>query len=632
MDSERWDERLERWIAVLVGAAIGLAVLAFGGVRIGEFLWIEGLMALALLLWGVRIWTVRDHRLLWPPVCWGVLGFGLWAVWRTAVADVAYVAWGEGMRIATYTALYFVAVNNLNRQSVAQGLAWFLAGLATLLCFYGAWQFATGANAVWGFERSADYVRRASGTYMNPNHFAGLLALLLPVAIGTVIAGRMKPVGRVLLGYAALAMMAGLALSLSRGGWAAASVGVGLVLLALSRHRDYRRAAVVSVAVIVVGIGAVAMRSHWIQGRVAQSQDLEPTARNSRPHIWRAAVGMWQDHPWFGVGPAHFSERFKAYRTRWVHGEPERAHNDYLDALADWGVLGVTVLAVPLVLLGYGVVRTLRQVRRDPGDLEVKRSGRYAFVLGASGGLAALAAHSLADFNWHIPANAMVAVLWMGLLTGYFRYATDDWWVSSRWPWRWAVSLGLILPLTGLLGWDLVQRGRETRHLERAQRAIPASDGQVADLEAAWRIDSRNAWTAYRLAEAYRLRSFTGEGEFRQWGQRALEWFEVAARLNPFEPVFRHRAGMCLDWLGEPDRAAGYYQAARELDPEGRITSFYMGWHEMQKGNLAEARRWFTLSTEQGWPPYEPAMDYLRVLDEREAVLMRRGMEPGAGR
>jgi tetratricopeptide (TPR) repeat protein len=367
--------------------------------------------------------------------------------------------------------------------------------------------------------------------------------------------------------------------------------------------------------ILMLAAGAVFVRTPVMQQRLENSHDLNPMSRNSRPNIWRAAVGMWRDHPWFGVGPAHFSVRFKKYRTHWAHGEPNRAHNDYLNTLSDWGVAGTTVIAIPWVLLGYGAARTLRQVRRDPGDLEAKRSRRYAFVLGGAGGLVALMVHSFFDFNFHIPANAMVAVTWMALLTGYSRYATDNWWVSSTRPWRPAVIVLIALPLLAAIGWDLSRRGRETLHLERARRALAFSDAQVAAFKAAWEIVPRNAVTAEYLGEILRRRSFEGLAGHEAMAREALEWFRIAARIDPFNPVYRFNAGMCLDWLEEYDRADREFNAALELDPEGRITSFHMGWHQLQLGNLAAAREWFVKSVSQGWPPYQPAVDALRRLE-----------------
>ncbi len=616
MDVERWDSGLERVILGLVAFALGFAILRFGAADLRDFLVVEGLTAAAALAWVARIWLVREHRLLWPPVCWGVLLFVAWAVWRTYEADLPYVARGELLRILAYATLFLVIVNNLHRQGTAQILMWVLLGVTTAMCFYSAWQYAGGRNTVWGFPRAQDYVGRGSGSFMCPNHFAGLLGLLLPLTLAMLVAGRLKPLGRVFLAYIALVLLAGLALTFSRGGWLASGLAVAGVLVALARNPDYRRPALVGLAVIALGGGLLVSRSAFMKNRIETWHDLDSGARNSRINIWKATVAMWRDHKWLGVGPAHFNERFKQYRTHWVHGEPLRAHNDYLNALADWGVAGSAVIAVPWLLLGYGVARTLRQVRRDPGSIEVKRSDRYAFVLGASGGLAALLIHAFVDFNFHIPANALVAVTWIALLAGYSRYATDDWWVSSRRPWRLPVTL-LVLGLAGAILHDLSRRGPETRHLDRASLRGDGTPGQLEELQAAWAAEPGNAFTAYRIGECHRLRSFLGDAGYEEEARQALEWFERAIERHPFHPLHRFRAGMCLDWIRRHEEARPHFQKAVELDPEGRITSFYMGWHFLQCSDIQAAYDWFVKSTKQGWPPYEPAVKYLEILERR---------------
>jgi hypothetical protein len=172
MDLDRWDAWLERVILGLVAGALGFAVLAFGGVRLGEFLVVEALVAVAAIVWLVRVGMIRSHRLLWPPVSWGVLAFAAWAVWRSLEADLPYVAWGT----APYSDLHdsvFVVVNNLHRQDTAHGLTWFLVGLATLLAFMAPGSSPPRATASVGSTAAAGVPRQR--IHVCPNHFAGLL-------------------------------------------------------------------------------------------------------------------------------------------------------------------------------------------------------------------------------------------------------------------------------------------------------------------------------------------------------------------------------------------------------------------------------------------------------------------------
>jgi len=86
---ERW---CERGILASVMAILVLGPLALGAVGTLPFLIIQGLTVLAGLLWLGRLWSSPKPQLLWPPICWAVLVFALYAVARYLTADIEYVA------------------------------------------------------------------------------------------------------------------------------------------------------------------------------------------------------------------------------------------------------------------------------------------------------------------------------------------------------------------------------------------------------------------------------------------------------------------------------------------------------------------------------------------------------------
>ena len=79
---------------------------------------------------------------------------------------------------------------------------------------------------------------------------------------------------------------------------------------------------------------------------------------DTRYILWRAAIKVWEQDVWWGVGPGHYDYRFRQFRPVEVQMRPGWAHNDYLNALAEWGVVGTTLVASAWVLLGLGVFKT----------------------------------------------------------------------------------------------------------------------------------------------------------------------------------------------------------------------------------------------------------------------------------
>ncbi len=222
-------------------------------------------------------------------------------------------------------------------------------------------------------------------------------------------------------------------------------------------HRTYRLPSL-ALLVVIVGAGLYYLpRSFPIQARVKPL--FEGPGRfedDARYQLWQAALRVWQQNVWWGVGPAHYDYRFRQFRPAREQLRPGWAHNDYLNALAEWGVVGTGLVAVAWGLLGWGVLKTWPCVRGKPRDIGGERnSNKFAFVLGASLGLAAILAHSVVDFNMHIPANAILAVALMALLSSHLRFATDRYWVTLRGWWKAVAGVVVLAGLAylGQQGW-----------------------------------------------------------------------------------------------------------------------------------------------------------------------------------
>jgi hypothetical protein len=112
-----------------------LAILVFGPLAMGAvdawaFLVVQGLTMGVMLLWALRIWISPKPQLLWPPICWVVLAFTIYAIARYLTADIEYVARQEMIQVLLYAFLFFAIVNNLYRQEFSQVISFTLIFLA----------------------------------------------------------------------------------------------------------------------------------------------------------------------------------------------------------------------------------------------------------------------------------------------------------------------------------------------------------------------------------------------------------------------------------------------------------------------------------------------------------------------
>src|SRR6478736_283120 len=249
MNRETLDRWCERGILGLILGILIYSPLAYGTARLQEFLVVQLLTVVALLLWLARVWLSEKPKFLFPPLGWAVLAFTGYAIGRYLTCDVEYVGRQELLRILVYAAVFFLVLNNLHRQESTQIIAFTWFGLAVLISFYAVIQFATKSDLVWDVH--SGYVGRGSGTYICPNHLAGFLEMLVPLAVAYAFVGRGKALTRIFISYAVLVMIAGIAATASRGSWVAVAVALISLALLLLSHRSFRWSALALLALLV---------------------------------------------------------------------------------------------------------------------------------------------------------------------------------------------------------------------------------------------------------------------------------------------------------------------------------------------------------------------------------------------
>jgi len=293
---------------------------------------------------------------------------------------------------------------------------WPIVAVGALEAGLGLWQYfgGTGEQARWG-------------TYANHNHYAGFLEMALPFAVVYPVALLRRtrsrghtPVAPALgaCGVWALAglMFAGIVHSLSRMGFIATlaslfvmgTLALGTRQLSWVARSRRRQAVTVGLVAALVLAGFVFLPPDKLIVRFAQLDSTDVTA-GGRTQLWSETLPLIKAYPFFGCGLGGYETAFMRFKAFEPLVTDNYAHNDYLQLLAELGVAGFAIGAA----LAFSVVRMA--VRRavsaaDPG-------GRY-FAVACAGALAAILAHSLADFNLYIPANAMLLAWIAGMTMG----------------------------------------------------------------------------------------------------------------------------------------------------------------------------------------------------------------------
>lgn len=267
--------------------------------------------------------------------------------------------------------------------------------------------------------------RGTFGPFVNRNHFAGFLEMGVGLAGGLLVGRAAKREWMLIYGGCALLMCAGIGLSASRGGVLA--LAAELMFLALlgvptffSGHGEKSRRAGVLVraaATVLIGLGAVAgavlltgsegLFQNFSQIQTETEGKLPAGERFSRRDIWGATTQMVKDHPLLGVGLGAFQFAYTRYDQSTGAQRVEQSHNDYLQVLADAGLVGGVLMLAFVVLLfakGFSAVGTHDRKKR-------------AIAMGALAGCFAIAVHSFVEFNLQVTANAQLFLALAALAT-----------------------------------------------------------------------------------------------------------------------------------------------------------------------------------------------------------------------
>jgi O-antigen ligase len=237
------------------------------------------------------------------------------------------------------------------------------------------------------------------GPYVNHNHYAGLMEMLVPVPLILSLT-RLAPAKVRTAAAAAAAVMVGtIFLSGSRGGMLA--IAAELVILAallVKQKRGLRTAVGIGVFMVIV-IGLLV----WIGGaelgkRLATAgPGHSELSGDIRAYINRDGFRMFLKRPVLGWGLGAFPIVYPQFRTFYTNFFVNEAHNDYLQLLVEMGLLGFATMVWFVVTL---YIRAIKKIGNWAG--EISGAVTLACLLGLSG----ILVHSAVDFNLQIPANA----------------------------------------------------------------------------------------------------------------------------------------------------------------------------------------------------------------------------------
>jgi O-antigen ligase len=428
-----WGTRLDRIVADGGLLLLALTALAFGTVEYWSIALFAGMVLLLFLIWGIRLMLRGASAPSFPAILIPLLLFLGWGIvqtfsWRDARGQRHTLSMDpESTWLALEVGALLLVLGVLTSHSMAvpgriRRIALFLTIFGFALSLFGLVQdLSWNGRYYWILEPSIT-PSHPFASFVNHNHFAGFVEMIAPIPLAFALSGRLRREQALLAGFAAALMGVAVFASLSRGGMLSLLVGLGVVLLpgAVWRKEEQRSASRLGVVSFLPGlvlVGTIAVGVFWVAADEVIDR-IEPVAPageearlgsppgevarigsafyQNRGFIWADTLRIIRAHWGAGVG-------LGAYLTAYTrHSEEDRAlliaqaHNDYLQALAEGGVIAGGLILLFLWLLFRAVGWS-----RDHPDWRAR-----ALARGATGGLTAMLVHSLFDFNLQLISNS----------------------------------------------------------------------------------------------------------------------------------------------------------------------------------------------------------------------------------
>ena len=431
-----WNYRRLGLASILVGAGVAWTVNANGGARGGS--WYVCLLLVgcaALLSWLPRVeplrllehWHIRFIGLLlaYPVlqiVPYPILLLRLLSPSRARLADLARPVTGPTyfaslsvtptatidyfFRLLAYVLVFFI-IRELTVRT--RGSRFWTPAIPVILV--GLWQAVT------------IHIRFSSGpdllaAYENSGHFTGLLAIALPLTVLygiSLIQGDPWRYDSRAHTYTGIGFLLGAAYMFvtivdAQSTMAFTATWVSFLVMSagpISVRIPARWRSIVGLALVGAIIATFVVllpdhTAHGLRGLLAGGN-----TRRNLP-AFRDILHLVAGYPLFGAGLGSFASLFAQYQTGVVDSSFKYAHNDYVQLVSELGIVGTILLAGWVYFALSGAIRTTRH----------EWPGRRLLALGCVGGIAASTVLSLSDFNLYVPANALIVVWLVAVVSG----------------------------------------------------------------------------------------------------------------------------------------------------------------------------------------------------------------------
>jgi len=416
--------RTEKFTIAILVISVAVSMTLFGVWE--DKVWLCAPL-LTLVYLSVAVWlaaaTVGGRSiscLQTPPGGVWLLLFWLYSMALIPFSVLPYEAKISTLYFGGCLAVYWASSNLLSRFSLRKTVWITVFVLLVFVALYSLVQHKINPEMLFGRLRYTNYDERLGGTYICPNHIAHLFQLWLPLCIVFLFIPQFGWFWRICFAYALPLFLLLIYQTQSRAGILGAMAAIGATVLLLILRKSRRAFGVALIVIPLLGVitlGALWTGSSMFRDRMTpvvkvltmvSAGDWEGAAATDfRPQTWLDTITMIKDRPVFGVGSGNYGLTFEDYRQRCqaVRVKTVHPHNEYLELLAEHGMVGCVLVLCLLLSISRQMIRFILNSPRPYHALPA------VALLGA---MAGTAVHGFFDFELRIFPNAMMLSLLAG--------------------------------------------------------------------------------------------------------------------------------------------------------------------------------------------------------------------------
>ena len=430
-----------RLVVLVLCAAVVLSALAFGTVHSWTLALFQAGAGVVVLLWALDAWRSRTLRLsrslLQLPLA-GLFAVGLIQLLPLGGADASvaglpsdaartlsldpYATRMTLVQLAALAVYFSAALVFIDTPKLLRLVVRVLILFGALLALFALLQYFLNPEQIYWLRQPR--FARPFGPFVNRHHFASYMVLAMGLPVGMLFAGAVKRELLPLYAFAAIVMTVALVATVSRGGLLALGAellfAAALTALARRKGRDargaedgaaegrslLRRAGLQLAVVLLLVVGVLALAGDELISRTMETIT-SGNVTSDRATFWRGTREIIRERPLLGAGLGAFGVAYTRHDPTPGAARLDQAHNDYLQIVADAGVVGAALGLVFLVSL-------FRQGFARAGSEDRFRRGVAA---GALSGCFGALVHSFFDFPLHLAGIALLFLVLAALAT-----------------------------------------------------------------------------------------------------------------------------------------------------------------------------------------------------------------------